>query len=276
MKIGTSGWQYRHWRSTFYPEDLPVSKWLGHYSASFETVEVNNAFYRLPDASVFARWRESTPDSFEVAVKASSYLTHNKRLRDPREPVERLMGRAVALGDKLGPILLQLPPTMRVDLTALDDALTCFGPTARVALEARHESWDQEAVWDVLARHGAAWCVADAPWRRWPNIRTAAWGYVRFHEGVASPAPCYGRRALERWVERICSTWQHDDVYVYFNNDGCACALRDARRFAALCHRSGLETTSVPGRGEVRLCSPVASRSHGSSLRGASRRVVRP
>jgi uncharacterized protein YecE (DUF72 family) len=260
VKVGTSGWQYRHWRGTFYPDGLPVSRWLDFYSGSFDTVEVNNVFYRLPDAAVFARWRESTPASFEIAVKASSYLTHDKRLRDPREPVERLMGRVAALGEKLGPILLQLPPTMRADPTALDDALSCFGPKARVALEARHESWDQEVVWDLLARHGAAWCAADASWRRWPVVRTAAWGYVRFHEGAASPSPCYGRRALERWVDRIGSTWhEDDDVYVYFNNDGCACALRDARRFSTLCHRAGLETTRVPDRGAVRLCVPWTS-----------------
>lgn len=260
MKIGTSGWQYRHWRGTFYPEGLPVAKWLDFYTGWFDTVEVNNAFYRLPEASVFARWREATPDSFEIAVKASSYLTHNKRLRDPKEPVERLMGRAVELGEKLGPILLQLPPTMRVDVGVLDEALSCFGPKVRVTLEARHESWDQEAVWEVLARHGAAWCVADAPWRTWPLVRTAPWGYLRFHEGAASPSPCYGRRALERWAERIAATWPPDeDVYVYFNNDTCACALRDARRFASLCRRVGLETTRVPGRGVVRLCAPGAS-----------------
>jgi uncharacterized protein YecE (DUF72 family) len=256
VKIGTSGWQYRHWRGTFYPEGLPTSRWLDFYARSFDTVEVNNAFYRLPSAEVFERWREATPEGFEMAVKASSYLTHNKRLREPAEPVNRFMERAVNLGQKLGPVLLQLPPTMRAEPGRLDDALACFPKGVRVAVEVRHESWDRDAVWEVISRHGAAWCIADAPWRRWPVVRTADWGYLRFHEGSASPRPCYGRRALSTWAARIAETWPAGaDVYAYFNNDTCACALRDARWFAAACRREGLGTTSVPARGAVTLCA---------------------
>lgn len=255
IKIGTSGWQYRHWRGTFYPGGLPTSRWLDFYAQSFDTVEVNNAFYRLPSAEVFERWRATTPERFEMAVKASSYLTHYKRLRDPSEPAARFMERARHLGSKLGPVLLQLPPTMRVETGRLDEALSCFPRDVRVAVETRHESWDCDAVWAVLARHGAAWCIADSPWRRWPVVRTTGWGYLRFHEGVASPRPCYGRRALAAWASRIAETWPATaDVYVYFNNDPCACALRDARRFAAMCTREGLETTRVPRRGVVTLC----------------------
>ena len=256
-KIGTSGWQYRHWRGSFYPDGLPTASWLAFYAASFDTVEVNNAFYRLPAADVFERWRDGTPDGFEVAVKASSYLTHNKRLRDPAEPVARLMTRARHLGDKLGPVLLQLPPTMKVEAARLDEALECFGPDVRVAVEVRHDSWDCDPVWEVLAARGAAWVLADAPWRRWPPVRTADWGYVRLHEGRAAPRPCYGRRALETWAERVAALWPGgEDVYVYFNNDPCACALRDARVFAAVARRAGMATTRVPGRGVVHLCDP--------------------
>ena len=255
VKIGTSGWQYPHWRGAFYPDDLPMSRWLGFYAGSFDTVEVNSAFYRLPPAGVFARWSAGTPWGFEMAVKASSYLTHNKRLREPRDPVGRFVERAVQLGPKLGPVLLQLPPTMRVETGRLDDTLACFPKGFRVAVEARHESWDRDAVWEVLARHGAAWCVADAPWRRWPLVPTADWGYLRFHEGVAAPRPCYGRRALARWASRIAETWPAGaDVYAYFNNDSCACAPHDARWLAAACQREGLETTKVPARGVVTLC----------------------
>lgn len=256
VRIGTSGWQYRHWRGTFYPDGVPTSRWLEFYAESFETVEVNNAFYRLPSAHVFERWRDATPDGFELAVKVSSYLTHNKRLREPREPVGRFVDRARHLGTKLGPVLVQLPPTMRADVGRLDDALECFPDGVRVAVETRHESWDCNAVWEVLARHGAAWCVADAPWRRWPVVRTADWGYFRFHEGVATPRPCYGRRSLATWASRIAQTWATaSDVYAYFNNDPCACALHDARVFAGLCVRAGLRTTRVPARGLVTLCA---------------------
>lgn len=255
VKIGTSGWQYRHWRANFYPEGMPTGRWLGFYCRSFATVEVNNAFYRLPAAEVFARWRDATPEGFEMAVKASSYLTHNKRLREPREPIDKLIEHASHLGAKLGPVLLQLPPTMRVELGRLDDALCAFPEGVRVALEARHESWDCDKVWEVLASHGAAWCIADAPWRRWPAVRTADWGYLRLHEGHASPRPCYGRRALDSWAQRIAALWpQTADVYTYFNNDPCACALRDARWFAASCRRAGLQPTQVPARGAVTLC----------------------
>lgn len=254
VKIGTSGWQYRHWRGAFYPERLPPSAWLEYYADAFDTVEVNNAFYRLPPADVFARWADILPQGFEMAVKASSYLTHNKRLRDPAEPVGRLMERARHLGSRLGPVLLQLPPTMKAEVGRLDEALSCFGPSVRVAVEARHESWDCDAVWDVLSHHGAAWCIADAPWRRWPAVRTADWGYVRFHEGRATPHPCYGRRALEGWATRLASMWPDSDpVYVYFNNDAGACALRDARWFAIAAQHAGLTTTRVPGPRSVRV-----------------------
>ncbi|MDA8357792.1 MAG: DUF72 domain-containing protein [Actinomycetota bacterium] len=255
VKIGTSGWQYRHWRGTFYPEGLATSKWLGFYTESFDTVEVNNAFYRLPSSETFARWRDSTPERFEIALKASSYLTHTKRLSEPKEPVHRFLTRARHLEGKLGPILLQLPPTMKVETQRLDETLAEFGPGLRIAVEARHDSWDCDEVYAVLSRHGAAWVLADAPWRRWPVVRTADWGYLRFHEGKATPRPCYGRAALETWVERLAELWPTSaDVYAYFNNDRCACALRDASVFGHLTERAGLDTTKVPGRGVVHLC----------------------
>jgi uncharacterized protein YecE (DUF72 family) len=258
VKIGTSGWQYRHWRSTFYPEGMGTGRWLAFYASFFDTVEVNNAFYRLPEASAFERWRESTPAGFEVAVKMSSYLTHNRRLREPSEPVQRFMERARHLGTKLGPVLLQLPPTMPVDAGRLDEALSCFGAAVRVAVEVRHKSWDCDAVWDVLSAHNSAWVIADAPWRRWPVVRTADWGYLRFHEGRASPRPCYGRRALAGWAARAAELWPDTaDVYTYFNNDPCACALRDARWFAAAVSSAGRTPTRVPPRGVVHLCDPA-------------------
>jgi uncharacterized protein YecE (DUF72 family) len=255
VKIGTSGWQYRHWRTAFYPAGMGTGRWLAFYASSFDTVEVNNAFYRLPDASAFDRWRASTPARFEIAVKMSSFLTHNRRLREPSEPVHRFLERAGHLGEKLGPVLLQLPPTMRVEIGRLDETLACFGPGVRVAVEVRHDSWDRDEVWNVLASHNAAWVIADAPWRAWPEVRTADWGYLRFHQGMASPRPCYGRTALARWATRVAELWPDAaDVYAYFNNDPCACALRDARWFAAAVARVGRTPTRVPARGVVHLC----------------------
>ena len=136
--VGTSGWQYRDWRGAFYPADLPQSRWLEYYAARFATVEVNNAFYRLPSRDTFVAWRNRTPDDFCVGVKMSRYLTHIKRLKDPAEPVQRFLDRATALGDRLGPVLLQLPPSLRIDLAALSETLSRFPSEVKVAVEPRH------------------------------------------------------------------------------------------------------------------------------------------
>ncbi|NUR85861.1 MAG: DUF72 domain-containing protein [Nonomuraea sp.] len=231
---GTSGWQYKDWRGVLYPQGVPQRLWLETYAAEFPTVESNNAFYRLPRPETFAAWRERTPAGFVIAVKASRFLTHIKRLADPEEPVERLMAAAGALKEKLGPILLQLPPTLRADPARLDRCLACFPEGVRVAVEPRHDSWWTEEVRDVLVRHAAALCWADRLGRPLtPLWRTAGWGYVRLHEGLAAPRPSYGDAALRSWAGRVAeAAWP--DCYVYFNNDPGGAAVRDARRFARL------------------------------------------
>ncbi|HEX4218215.1 MAG TPA: DUF72 domain-containing protein [Acidimicrobiales bacterium] len=252
--IGTSGWQYRDWRGRFYPVGLAQARWLEHYAARFRTVEVNNAFYRLPEAGTFEAWKDRTPDDFIVSVKASRYLTHIRRLREPAEPVHRLMSRADHLGPKLGPVLLQLPGNFRVNLEALDETLSLFPSGTRIAFEPRHDSWHRDETADLLSRHHAAFCLSDAPGRRSPRWRTADWGYLRLHAGRATPAPCYGRTALRSWAERLAERWTPDeDVYVYFNNDHRACAVRDAHRFASAVERVGLRPSRVPSAREVRV-----------------------
>jgi uncharacterized protein YecE (DUF72 family) len=248
MRIGTSGWQYKDWRGRFYPAAVPHRLWLEHYAEAFDTVEVNNAFYRLPERATFEAWRERTPDDFTVAVKASRFLTHVRRLRDPAEPVERLLDRAAGLGPKLGPILLQLPPTLRADAATLDATLKAFGPH-RVAVEPRHPSWWTDEIRAVLERHEAALCWADRKGRPMtPLWRTASWGYLRLHEGRATPWPRYGRRALETWTERLADTFKDQDLWVYFNNDpGCA-AITDAVAFARLADRRGVIVGRTPRR----------------------------
>ena len=254
LLIGTSGWQYRDWRVNFYPRGVPQAEWLAFYSRRFQTVEVNNSFYRLPEASSFARWREQTPRDFVVTVKMSRFLTHLKRLKDPEEPLRRFMTNASALGDKLGPVLLQLPPNFGVDVERLADVLALFKRDVRVAVEFRHESWFTDEVAGVLENHGAALCLADTPRRRQPDWRTADWGFVRFHEGRGSPRPCYGERALATWAERLAELWGPSaDVYCYFNNDTRCCAVRDAAVFARAAARAGLRPTRVPELSEVSL-----------------------
>ncbi len=245
--IGTSGWHYRHWRGGFYPAELTTAEWLGYYAQRFSTVEINNAFYRLPDRSTFARWAATLPQGFTVALKASRYLTHVRRLKEPEEPVARLMERAGALGPKLGPVLLQLPPTLSMDAAALDRTLDAFPSGVRVAVEVRHPSWATEETRRVLENHGAAFCLTDTSGVHGPLWRTAPWGYVRMHGGRARPESCYGRTALRTWAERLASMWPPTaDVYVYFNNDTNGCALRDARRFALAIGRVGMTPTGVP------------------------------
>ncbi|MET9430843.1 MULTISPECIES: DUF72 domain-containing protein [unclassified Streptomyces] len=250
LLVGTSGWQYKDWRGVLYPDKLPQRLWLEEYARHFATVENNNAFYRLPSTEVFGSWRERTPEGFVMAVKASRYLTHIKRLREPEEPVARLMGRAAGLGERMGPVLVQLPPNFQADVEALDACLRCFPGGVRVAVELRHVSWwrDEPALRAVLERYGAALCWADR-WSRpvTPLWRTAPWGYVRFHAGLADPPPRYGRQALASWARRIADAWTDaEDVYVYFNNDPGGAAVVDAAKFARAAAALGRTVSRTP------------------------------
>jgi uncharacterized protein YecE (DUF72 family) len=228
--VGTSGWHYTDWRETVYPKGLPQHRWLAHLSREFETVELNNSFYRLPDRSTFEGWALQVPEGFVFAVKASRYLTHIRRLRDPAEPVARLIDHAEGLGPACGPFLIQLPPDMRADPDALDRTLAEFGDHRRVAAELRHASWDTAEVRRVLERRRAACCWADRKGRLQPRWKTADWGYVRMHEGTASPQPCYGRTALAGLAAELSESFKEsEDVYIYFNNDPGGCAVRNAR-----------------------------------------------
>jgi len=254
LLIGTSGWQYRHWRETFYPRGLAQRTWLEFYADRFATVESNAAFYRLPEKGTFESWAERTPDDFVWAVKVSRFLTHIRRLAEPAEPVQRFAARASGLGRKLGPALLQLPPQFKRDDDRLDETLAQFPSSLRVAVEFRHPSWWGDEVRRILERHGAALCWADRSGPRTPLWMTTDWAYLRFHHGRANPRSCYGRQALKSWVERLTDAVSaRTDTYVYFNNDAHACALRDAIVFARLARHADLEPTRVPRPREVRL-----------------------
>lgn len=255
LVIGTSGWQYRHWRGRLYPDGVPVREWLPFYAERFRTVESNNAFYRLPEREIFVRWADQTPDDFVFSVKVSRFLTHIKRLREPEEPVARFADRVGGLGEKLGPALLQLPPNLKAEPELLDRVLALFPRWMRVAVEFRHPTWFTREVRSILERRSAALCLADGTLARdtarskpvSPLWRTADWGYVRFHHGAATPDPCYGRTALASWVRRIEETHGRDaEVFVYFNNDHRGCAPANARTFAAIAQRAGFRVTRTP------------------------------
>jgi uncharacterized protein YecE (DUF72 family) len=234
-QVGTSGWQYRDWRGRFYPDGVPQRLWLEHYAAHFPVVEVNNAFYRLPERSTFEKWRARTPDGFRFAVKMSRYLTHVKRLREPAEPVARFLDRAGGLGDKLGPVLLQLPPTLKADLGLLDETLTQFPDGIRVVVEPRHKTWFTDECQELLRKRGAALCWADRLGRPVaPLWVTSDFGYLRLHEGRAQPRPRYGRSALKTWGRRLQGV---REGFVFFNNDPGGAAVTDADAMIALLDR---------------------------------------
>ena len=246
--VGTSGWQYKDWSGRFYPDGLPQRLWLEHYAKSFATVEINNAFYRLPERSTFEAWRARTPGDFCVAVKMSRYLTHIKRLREPQEPVARFLDHARGLGDRLGPVLVQLPPNLRADADLLEVALNQFPKAVKVAVELRHKSWWTDETRAVLERHNAALVWADRHSRPvGPLWRTADFGYLRLHEGRAHPRPRYGRDALTSWVNRLAESYGSSTCYVYFNNDPGGAAVLDATLFARIAQRRALQPSRVPG-----------------------------
>ncbi len=254
VRIGTSGWQYRHWRERFYPRGLAQSGWLDFYVRHFDTVELNVTFYRQPRPSVFEAWARRVPDGFLFAVKASRYLTHVRRLERPRASVDYLLDGATRLGDRLGPILLQLPPDMPAAPDRLAATLDAFPAGVRLAVEPRHASWFHDEVRAVLAARDAALCWGDRRGPLTPAWRTADWGYVRFHEGGAQPRPCYGTTALATWAGRVRETWPADaDVFAYFNNDPAACAIRDAAVFGRLVARRQLRPTRTPTAAAVRI-----------------------
>jgi uncharacterized protein YecE (DUF72 family) len=254
--IGTSGWQYAHWKGIFYPKGLPQRVWLEHHAAHFQTVEVNNAFYRLPERRVFEQWALRTPPDYVITVKASRYLTHIRRLKEPQEPVLRLMDRVAGLGDKLGAVLLQLPPTMSADVARLDETLECFPRGTRVAVEPRHPSWWTVDVEAVLRDRGAALCWADrGSTPITPLWRTTGWGYLRLHAGGGSPSSWpYDEAVLRGWAQRIAQTYRDDEVvYVYTNNDPEGAALRDAVVLGRLLRELGRTVGRLPDLGQVTL-----------------------
>jgi uncharacterized protein YecE (DUF72 family) len=247
LLVGTSGWQYADWRERFFA-GVPQRRWFEHVLTHFVTVELNVSFYRLPKRETFAGWRDRSPADAVIAVKASRYLTHVKRLRAPGPSVAMLLDRAAGLGPKLGPVLVQLPPDLPAAAGALEETLAAFPPGLRLAVEPRHDSWWTDDVRGVLERRGAALVWADRGERPLaPLWRTAAFGYLRFHEGRAQRRPFYTRETLRAWVERLAAAYDDaDDVFVYFNNDPGGAAIEDARSFAEEAWALGRTTSRVP------------------------------
>ena len=257
LRVGCSGWQYKHWATpaggsgreiegSFYPAGLPQSRWFAHYAAAFDTVEINNSFYRLPDAETFSKWRDQAPSRFLYAVKASRFLTHMKKLKDPDDPLARFFANVRALGSRLGPILYQLPPNFGVNLERLDEFLAAIRRVAPSAglrsrphhvIEFRNPTWYDDRVYDLLNRHHVTMCLHDMQGSAtdWRVVGSCV--YVRFHFGTSKYGGGYDDTRLDAWadwlVERI---GEGLDVFAYFNNDGGGHAPRDAVRLRDRIH----------------------------------------
>jgi uncharacterized protein YecE (DUF72 family) len=242
LRIGCSGWNYRDWKEPVY-EGLPASRWLERYATLFDTVEVNATFYRLPTRAAVQRWAEGTPDEFVFAIKASRYLTHIKRLTGLPDGIARLEERIAPLREhhKLGPTLWQLPATFHRDDERLASALREL-PPGRHAFEFRHASWFVPDVEALLAEHDTALVIGDDPRRPFQTLaRPAGWTFVRFHRGRAHDG-AYGLKALHTWADRIRRWHEQGDVYVYFNNDWRAHAVRNAQTLKRLLTREPATT----------------------------------
>jgi uncharacterized protein YecE (DUF72 family) len=209
---GTSGYSYKEWKGSFYPEDLPAAGMLEYYAARLPTVEINNTFYRMPRAEMLSRWAEQVPDGFRFALKASQQITHRKRLKDAADAVAYFFEIAVTLGDRMGPVLFQLPPNLKKDLPRLTEFLTVLPPARRCAFEFRHESWFDDTVFDALRLASCALCIAEDEDLATPFIATTAWGYLRLRRQDYSEADLRDRAS-----KFLHQTWT--EAFVFFKHE---------------------------------------------------------
>ncbi len=235
VRIGTSGWSYDHWKGPFYPADVAAHDLLGHYARSFDTAEINNSFYRLPERKTLRSWLDAVPDGFVFSAKASRYITHQKKLKDPRQSTRKFLRRIAVLGDALGPILFQLPPRWSFNEERLAQFLGTLPGRHRYTFELRDPSWINDAALALLADHGAAFCIYELDGFVSPLEVTADFVYVRLHGPGGPYQGSYSTRALRRWAQRI-SEWRSDGlaVYCYFDNDENGYAPLNAAELASM------------------------------------------
>ena len=233
VRIGCSGWSYPHWRTRFYPEKMPAREHFAFYAQHFNTVELNNSFYRQPPRERFEAWREQAPPGFLFAVKGSRYVTHIKRLAVEKKSIDLVVDAALGLGEKLGPILFQLQATFHVDLDRLERFVGMLPTDVRFTLEFRHDSWLVPAVFELLRSHRIALCIPDHPKMPRALEPTSDFTYIRMH--LPPNGLGYGKHALQPWADRVVA-WHHDglDIFVYFNNDMDGHAIKDAKTLISL------------------------------------------
>lgn len=235
IRIGCSGWNYKHWRELFYPKGLPASRWFAFYAEHFDTVEINNSFYMLPKAETFDKWREQAPPGFCYAVKANRYLTQAKKLKDCEEPLIRMMAATRHLGDRLGPMLYQLPPSLRLNLDRLESFLRLVPKDVTNIFEFRHTSWYVPETYALLDRYGAGFCVHDMPGSASERIAVGPAAYVRFHGGEGKYWGRYSDEGLLSWADWIVGQARSGrHAWCYFNNDIDAHAIHDAQTLRSM------------------------------------------
>ncbi len=232
IHIGTSGWNYDGWKGGFYPEKIGGDRMLESYAKTFDTVEVNGTFYSLPEPETVERWVATAPDDFVFSVKASRYITHMKKLRDPREPLQNLYEILQPFGAQIGPVLFQLPPSWRVDTVRLAGFLEELSQDFRYTFEFRDTSWHCEEVYDLLRKHEAALCFYDYERKQSPRLHTTDFFYMRLHGPEAQAYKGhYHDDVLDRYARDCLNSRKSGrSVFCYFDNDEKACAPHDARR----------------------------------------------
>jgi uncharacterized protein YecE (DUF72 family) len=233
IRIGCSGWSYRHWRGNFYPEKLPRREWLRHYAGIFDTVELNNTFYRLPSAKAVQAWRDGVPPGFCYSVKVSRFITHFRRLLKAESSLQLFFQRIEGLGPRLGPLLYQLPPDLERDEQRLEAFLRLLPRQYSHVFEFRHASWWTEDVWRLLRAHKASFCMYNLAEVSTPVIATSPVAYLRLH-GPGGYNSGYSRSQLEQWADSLASLEGVRQAWVYFNNDVAGHAPRDASRLRQL------------------------------------------
>lgn len=229
--VGCSGWSYQHWSGRFYPEDLPQKDWFAFYSKTFDTVEINNTFYRLPAEKTVEGWAEKAGEGFVYSVKASRYITHVKRLKDIGEAVPRFIERARLLKEHLGPILYQLPPNFKCDLERLEEFLKLLPGDMLHVLEFRDQRWMNDDVFSLLERYTVSHCVHDMEGLDVPMKAIGPFVYVRFHGRNGKYQGNYPEHTLRKWADWLKNeVWKNKrDIYAYFNNDVGAYAVFNAQ-----------------------------------------------
>ncbi len=227
--IGTSGWHYKHWKGPFYPEDMTDKELLPYYSERFDTAEINNSFYKVPEKKTLQKWSRTAGNNFIFAAKASRYITHMKKLKDPEQPVKNFMDKIAALGDSLGPILFQLPPNWKKNADRLKSFLKTLPKGFRFTFEFRDPDWFGQDINDLLAEKQAAFCIYDFDRRQSPKTVTADFVYIRLHGPDGAYKGKYDSQALSGWAGAIFQ-WQKQgkDVYCYFDNDQAGFAAENA------------------------------------------------